>query len=248
MAQVVACIEIGNQNVKCGLFSGDRLQKIITAKNESILDISALISSHIRKVIICRTNPFVEVKYSNISVVEVNHSLPLPVINLYQPQESLGLDRLIAACAAWIETRRGVAVISAGTCITLTVVSKKGEIIGGYISPGVTTRLQSMHRAAPALPQLTGAHTSWQWNGKWITPSTAEGMLTGAIAGVVSELNAALRWCAENVGIEIGILCGGDASLLYSYLSTTSNLSEIQLREWFILEALYTVCKHVGIL
>lgn len=248
MAHLVACVEAGNRNVKCGLFGSQKLQKVITARAEGTIDLTALLPPDIQKVILCRTNPRTTVEYGNLPVVEVTSSLRLPVVNRYLPPESLGIDRLVSVTAAWVELGGSVAVVSAGTCITLTAITGQGEILGGYISPGIATRLSSMHIAAPALPDLQGTHSTWHWNGQWIASSTTEGMLTGAVAGAASELLTALRWCYQHHGIRICILCGGDAPLLYPYLRDAGELPEIRLREWFILEALYTVAKHAGIL
>ena len=49
----------------------------------------------------------------------------------------VGIDRLLNVLAAYRRTKTATIVIDFGTAITVDVVSKKGEFLGGLILPGI---------------------------------------------------------------------------------------------------------------
>ena len=65
-------------------------------------------------------------------VVIGDHTLPLPVENLYESKETLGFDR-IAACigAHYLYPDKDLLVIDAGTALTFDVINKEGQYLGG---------------------------------------------------------------------------------------------------------------------
>ena len=67
----------------------------------------------------------------------------LPFKNLYQSQNTLGLDRLaLAAAAARHYPRKNVLIIDAGTCITYDIKNTKQEIFGRCDQFGIANALQ----------------------------------------------------------------------------------------------------------
>ena len=77
--------------------------------------------------------------------------------NLYLSKDTLGLDRLVTAAAAWklySEKNRPVIVVDMGTATTVDLVSKEGEFIGGLIVPGIKSALAGLLIAAPELPDV----------------------------------------------------------------------------------------------
>ena len=63
--------------------------------------------------------------------------------NSYVEPERMGVDRWLAMLAAWHSRRLQVAVIDAGSALTIDFVAESGQHIGGYIVPG----MDSMERA-----------------------------------------------------------------------------------------------------
>ena len=83
----------------------------------------------------------------------LDRSLPLPIKNLYATPHTLGVDRLAAACGAHtLYPNTDCLVIDAGTCINYEFVNKKGEYLGGAISPGIRMRFDAMHQGTARLP------------------------------------------------------------------------------------------------
>src|SRR5690242_7289505 len=59
-------------------------------------------------------------------------ALPLPILNRYTTPETLGADRLAAACGAWRKfPGKPFLVIDCGTCINYEFVTDGGEYLGG---------------------------------------------------------------------------------------------------------------------
>lgn len=139
------------------------------------------------------------------------------VINGYQPPEALGSDRWVALIAAWQHYHAPCLVVSAGTALTVDMLSLNEEqsgceFKGGTISPG----FRLMHQAL--LQHTQGIRTL---PGMWHTAptNTGDALYTGishALAGSVL-----LQWqqmsTMPGMDHDIVIPCvltGGDAELL----------------------------------
>jgi type III pantothenate kinase len=147
----------------------------------------------------------------------LDNKLPLPIRNLYATPETLGVDRLAAACGAnFLHPGNDCLVIDAGTCINYEFVNKKGEYLGGAISPGIMMRFESMHRGTAKLPvgtimrdpPITGN-------------STMLCLQSGVINGAIEEVRGIIsRYVSAYPGLRV-ILCGGDANVFENHLNPT---------------------------
>lgn len=80
----------------------------------------------------------------------------------YDDHEQLGIDRFCAMIEARERSAGGpLAVINAGTAITLDLVEAGGRHLGGLILPGVVAQAEGLRRSAPGLaPALDALSTS----------------------------------------------------------------------------------------
>ena len=133
-------------------------------------------------------------------------SLPIPVNNLYATPHTLGVDRIASVCGAWQRfPGTNCLVIDAGTCVTYDVVDKDGNYHGGSIAPGLRMRLQAMHTFTARLPLADIVD-----NPPLVGTTTEACLQSGAINGMVEEINGIIhRYQAEFEGLQV-ILCGGD--------------------------------------
>jgi len=69
----------------------------------------------------------------------------------YQQPEKLGVDRWLAALAAYHEARGAVCVIDVGTALTVDVVTSDGTHLGGLIAPGPDLLRTSLTRGTAQL-------------------------------------------------------------------------------------------------
>jgi type III pantothenate kinase len=137
----------------------------------------------------------------------LNHTLPLPVKNLYSTPTTLGVDRLAGACGAQqLFPAQNCLVIDAGTCVTYDFIDKAGAYHGGGISPGLSMRFQAVHTFTAKLPLVPSkSHVALIGN------STETSIQSGVVNGMIAELEGIIhQYRAKFEDLRV-ILCGGDA-------------------------------------
>ena len=72
----------------------------------------------------------------------------------YQPLTAVGTDRLVNASAAASKYGAPCIVCSFGTAVTIDVVTKDREYIGGVIAPGMNTLARALHLNTANLPDV----------------------------------------------------------------------------------------------
>jgi type III pantothenate kinase len=127
----------------------------------------------------------------------------------YANPSQLGNDRWLAAIAAYQRCRQAVAVIDAGSAITIDLVDAQGQHQGGWILPGLVA-LRNALRNSTAIPPFSATIGD-------MTPGTttdhciANGILLACV-GALEKAGSAWRdhhW----------ILSGGDARTLSPHLN-----------------------------
>lgn len=210
-------IDHGNTRIKVGVFDESILQahfifEDITAFGRWVDQkiFSNLIISSVSK------SPdsllkLVEVKEKKI---ELTQSLPLPIEVGYSSRDTLGVDRIAAACGAIeITPDRDSLVIDMGTCINYEFIDKNATYHGGAISPGVKMRFEAMHNFTARLP-LVKARENVELIGK----TTEACMQSGVINGVLAEIEGLINNYKVKYPNLAVILCGGDAFLFENRL------------------------------
>jgi len=83
-------------------------------------------------------------------------NIQLPLDFSRYPLEQLGMDRLVNACSARIlYPDTALIVVDVGTATTFDLVSKNGVYLGGAITPGLKTFMDSLTLKAPRLPEVS---------------------------------------------------------------------------------------------
>ena len=159
----------------------------------------------------------------------------LPFKNSYATPQTLGVDRLALATAAFYQNPRGnTLVIDAGTCITYDMVNDAGEYIGGAISPGVRMRYKAMNQQTAGLPLLEPAEIL-----DIIGNSTESCMHSGVINGVACEVDGVIDQYLSRFQDLTVILTGGDAHFFAKRLKNT-----IFANSKFLLEGLNCLLEY----
>jgi len=151
-------IDIGNTSVKYAIFDngnmilhnrfmGHDLKLILTETAPYCPD----------RVLVCSTIHLNETQRNQLELMGnsyalLDHTIDIPIKNLYKTPETLGPDRLAAAIGAYCQVKSDVLIIDMGTAITYDFVNRKGEYLGGNISPGLQMRLQALHDYTSQLP------------------------------------------------------------------------------------------------
>ena len=202
-------IDVGNTRIKAAAFSGKELvEKHLFDSSDQVHDF--LKGSTYNNVIVSSVRNAPEellglVNAQNKKLI-VSRQLHLPVIILYTTPDTLGIDRLAAACGAVdMFPNRDCLVIDAGTCINYEFVDKVGNYYGGAISPGIQMRFKAMYTFTERLPLVDAVNEPDLTGG-----NTIACMQSGVINGVVAEADGIISQYKEKYPNIAVVLCGGD--------------------------------------
>lgn len=149
--------------------------------------------------------------------IKLTSTLPLPVNNLYQTPNTLGVDRVAGACGAiQLFPSKNTLVIDAGTCITYDFVDSSHNYHGGGISPGLAMRFKAVHTFTAKLPLVVP-----KADPELIGNSTESCIQSGVTLGMVDEIDGIIaRYRAKYPELQV-ILCGGDAPFFENQLKAS---------------------------
>lgn len=142
-------VDAGNTRVKWTLFKGDKvadkwaqetpsLERIGSPKNIVFASVRSAEHDALLFSLLCRSYP----KATMHSIQ--SESEACGVINSYAEPQRLGVDRWLAAIAAYRIYGGPVVVIDAGTAIKADFVNDLGVHLGGYIVPGLELMASSL--------------------------------------------------------------------------------------------------------
>lgn len=210
-------IDFGNTRAKAGVFQDHRLidKKVFT----DVKELQKFIASEVwDNSIISSVSQEASVVNDSIRVrdqkISLKHTTPLPIALAYKTPETLGVDRIAAACAAIdIFPNQNCLVIDAGTCVNYEFVDEKKIYHGGAISPGIKMRFDAMHTFTSKLPLVPALEVA-----PLIGDSTISCMQSGVINGIIAEVQGIIDQYARNYPNLGVILCGGDYSVFENKL------------------------------
>jgi len=172
-----------------------------------------------------RTSAAVQARFGIVpEFAEVSRDLA-GVVCCYEDPNRLGIDRWLALVAAWRCVQGAVAVVDAGTAITVDLVDDRGQHEGGYIVPGIGLMRRSLAGETRdlALPEMLAdqEHDAFPPPGK----STDTAIAGGTLAMPATFLDAVLtRFTSAYPSGITTFLCGGDAHLLRSRLASPTHI------------------------
>lgn len=226
-------IDIGNTNMEFGIFSNDTLiasfrlktNRDITSDeiglfctqffNVHNLDRMAVkdvvIASVVPQVVYSMTNAVF--KYFSKQPLIAGDNLPIPIENQYENPKEVGVDRLIAAIAAYEKYGGPLIVVDFGTATTFDAVSKRGEYMGGAIYPGIKISMDALFSNTAKLPRVELIKPK-----KIIGTNTVESMQSGILygyAGAVANIVNLFR--GEIGGNPRVVATGGLARLINTH-------------------------------
>jgi type III pantothenate kinase len=84
--------------------------------------------------------------------LKMGRDFPAAIRNRTRRPKQTGADRLANAVAAWHRCRTACVVVDLGTAITVDIVDRKGDFIGGAIAPGLAAMARALHDGTSQLP------------------------------------------------------------------------------------------------
>ncbi len=227
---MLLCIDIGNTNIKIGLFDGDTMQqfwRFSTARAKLadeyamlILDLFSSVGLNqdvvsgcaLSSVVPALTQEFQDLikRYFHNDVVMFDPKMDIGLsINTDYPAE-VGHDLIMNAFAAREIYGAPVIIVGFGTATSFVAVSAAGDLEGVAIAPGVVSSSDSLFKSASALPQVALTHPTTS-----IGKNTLESMRAGIVfgfAGLVEKVVNKMK--AELGGMPKVVATGGLAKLI----------------------------------
>ncbi len=227
---MLLCIDVGNSNIKFGLFRGDEYVaswRVSTNRAQltdeyAMLLLNLFASQGIRAeevsgcAISCVVPPLTPVmnelsqRYLHHTPVVVGPGVRTGVrIRTDHPAE-VGSDRVANAAAAFHLYGGPAIAIAFGTASAFDAVSDTGDYLGGAIAPGLATGAEALFRFAAKLPQVELArppHT--------IGKNTIHSMQSGLIFGYAGMVEGLVKRMSAEMGPSVRVIAtGGLAELI----------------------------------
>ena len=153
--------DIGSNYTKAGVFKEDELIFSTSFKNNDNEKINEIFDSYsdietgiISSVSELEEETKINLAKSKIPFIYLNLDINIPIKNKYK-SPTLGKDRLAAAVGAnSLFPNQNLLIIDFGTAITIDIINKNNEYIGGNISPGLASRFWALNQKSDYLPLL----------------------------------------------------------------------------------------------
>jgi hypothetical protein len=207
-------VDLGNSAAKVGYLREDALISLRVASPtnphdasawqsvaETILDLAEGEGGAATELIVGSVVPVGATALRDVAAVrgisvELLQSVDLPLVSRLEEPERIGVDRALAAWFTYAEhgapQRRGAIAVTLGTALTLTCVSRAGELLGGAITASPLLAARALASGTAALPEITLYDESPEIPGP-IGASTetalAAGILRSARGGLVVLIN-----------------------------------------------------------
>jgi type III pantothenate kinase len=216
MPETYLLVDAGNTRIKVALTIGGNItDRYNWAPNEAFSGFKELARTcQPRRCMVSSTRmlPFsLSEIFPDISITELAPGQVSGLKLAYHDPNALGKDRLAALLGA-LATFPGesLCIADAGTCLTLDFLLPGGLHLGGFISPGLSMRLLSMHQGTENLPLATP-----DLAGSFLGTDTLSCLAGGAIWGMVSEIQTHQETMAKAYSLPFKVLLtGGDANFL----------------------------------
>jgi type III pantothenate kinase len=220
-------IDIGNTGAKFGLFKNEEpfemtfrfpTAQIITLEHiedellpklTALGNLSRILIASVVREATASLAPLLMRIHPEAQIELVKHD-EVPIGNTYRDPMEVGIDRLIAAFAAYEKwgkkSGQPVIVISFGTATTIDCVNASGEYLGGIITLGVESGAKHLSTIAAQLPKIELAFPK-NILGRTTVESIRSGIMNGAVAmieGLVERMRREVFGNNESIVVATG--------------------------------------------
>lgn len=256
---MIILADIGNTSITFGICPVRKNIKIFRMSTELIKNHSefkrkfriyahslGIKSSSVKAIVICSVVPQVTRKlktlfaslFKNADIGVLGKDIPVKIKNKYSYPSQVGVDRLVNALGACYYYKPPVLVVDFGTAITIDVLSRGGEYLGGVIVPGIGMSLSSLHEKTALLPLIKGLKKPASVLGKNTRDSILSGIVYGysfLVDGLIQKLKSTIkgRWTVVATGGNLNLMSKSckkidffDESLTMKGIEIAYNLSK----------------------
>ena len=158
------------------------------------------------------------------------------LVNRCRNPEQVGIDRLLAARAAFERTGAETLVFDFGTAFTANLVVPPGEFLGGAIGPGLGLAARALGRGAALLPEIEATDGLPPVLGSSTEEALRAGIFWNLVGGVERIVAEVTRSRERRPRV---VATGGDAARI---ASGTDAIEEVV--EHLVLEGLWHVSRE----
>lgn len=233
---MLLAVDVGNTSTHFGIFNKRRLVKDwrvptreVQAASWNVKGLISYLAPCALHIIICSVVPKELValkkklkKTFGVSPIILGEDIQVPLKNLYKDPEQVGQDRLVGAYAAYKKYGAPVIIVDFGTAITIDVVSKNAEYLGGVIVPGVDISLEALAERTALLPKIKLAPPA-----ELIATDTTNSIISGLTYGfaslcdgIIDRFKRKLR--DESIPV---VATGGYSKFIAAYCSRINRLN-----------------------
>lgn len=241
-------IDIGNSRIKAGVLRGDALQMLKpcewrkTQAGDAWSEVLRGVSKPERifvanvggNAIATALHAWTERHWRVTPVFVKVQAECAGVRTSYERPAQLGVDRWLAAIAAWHRARGPCCVLDAGTALTVDVVTREGAHVGGLIAPGLNLMARSLTQGTAQLA-LDEVRSVDRFAAS--TPAAISLGCREAIAGLIGRVAARL---AREHGEDFSwFVTGGEAAAVAELSSVP-----LQIAPELVLRGLAIAAEH----
>lgn len=226
-------IDIGNTNAHLAVYSNSKKVRnsIIPTANgigyNQFIKVLGKYRNAVTSIGISSVNPAVNRKWIEvcrktlrISPLIISSRTKLPIRIKIRNSRTLGSDRICNAVYGFTKykCRKNVIIVSLGTAITIDVVLRNGNFIGGIIAAGLSTSAKALNEFTGKLPLLK--EDQLRYNKSIIGADTKDAIRAGIVNYSIHAIDGIISEIEKQIGSEFEvILTGGSAIKVKRYLS-----------------------------
>ncbi len=227
---MLLAFDIGNTNVKAGIFEGDQLRanfNLATHVNQMADEYAVFVLNLLRQrgidpagitegAISCVVPPLITTftdlyqRYFNVKPLVVSPGIKTGIRIRYDNPRELGGDRISNAAGALSLYPPPIIVVSMGTATAFDTISKEGDYLGGAVAPGLAIAAEALYTRTAALPRV-----------ELVRPKAAIGSNTPAAmqSGIIYGYAGLIDGIVERIQKELGkkamvVATGGYAEII----------------------------------
>jgi type III pantothenate kinase len=237
---MLLAIDVGNTNIVLGVFDGEQLRASwrvgtktqITADEyamilKDLFGFSGIEFREIDGVIISTVVPpllpvMTEMsrKYFSLEPLVVTHELRTGITLAYENPKEIGADRIVNAAAAFRRFGGPLIIVDFGTATTFCAVTKKGEYLGGAITPGVRVSAEALYQRAAKLPRVELVRPA-----SVIGRDTVSAMQAGVLYGYAGMVDGIVERMKKEFAPDAKVIATGGLAELVA--SETRSITEV---------------------
>jgi type III pantothenate kinase len=227
---MLLAVDIGNTNIALGLFHEDKCIQFWRLASDPrrtsdeyamlvhhLLGLNGVSTAQVSGIVLGSVVPVLSEVFDGALLralgqkpFHVTHGVRLPVKNRYGNPNEVGIDRLANAAGGIRLAGAPLVVVDLGTAVTLDVISRRKEYLGGSILPGIEMSAEALANRTARLPLISPQKPSHV-----IGKTTVESLRSGILNGLVGAVDHLIAQIWKELGYRTPtIATGGLASLL----------------------------------